>query len=195
MTAGKASRRPTAVSVIGWSWIVLGLLMAVSGVLGLAMAWLMAALGISPQTLQMTGPRGLGVSDWVARHLVPLSVWQGVIGAAVLYVAVMFMRVQEWARTVLEVLTWVTLAYTIGSGVYFAYVLLGGGAQSETLARQIGVPDLRAVGIVADVVVTVIFAVPTYVMARYLRAPVVRDAFLGRDRRGTRGRLGGGGET
>lgn len=171
--------RPTAVSVIGWSWIVLGLLMVVSGGLGLAMVWLMAALGISPQVLQTTGPGALGVSDWVARHLVSLSVWQGVIGAVVLYIAIVFMRMQAWARTVLEVLTWAALAYTLGSGVYFAYIWLWGGAQSAPLARQIGIPNLRAIGIVADVVVTVIFAVPTYVMARYLRAPVVRDAFLG----------------
>lgn len=183
---GVRTSRPTAVSVIGWSWVVLGGLMVVSGGLGLAMAWLMTVLGISAQALQTTGLGELGLSGWVARHLMPLSVWQGVIGAVVLYVAIMFMRLQAWARAVLEVLTWATLAYTVGSGVYFAYVWLGGGHQSVAFARQMGIPNLRTVGVVADIVVTVVFAVPTYVMARYLRAPAVRDAFPGPAGRGGR---------
>jgi hypothetical protein len=179
--ARERDARPTAVGVIGWSWVVLGTLMVLGGGLGLAMAWLMSELGISAQSLNTTGLGGLGLSGWVARHLVPMSMWQGVIGAVVLYIAIMFLRLRPWARTVLEVLTWVTLAYTVGSGLYFAYVWLANGAERAELARQMGITtDLRTIGIVTDAVVTVVFAVPTYLMARYLRAGPVREAFLGR---------------
>jgi hypothetical protein len=155
--------RPTSVTVIGWVWLILGGYMCVGSALVLLM-WLMG------QT-QADGERTV----FLLERLEPLIICtQLVFGAAGFFAGLKFLDLKSWARTVLEVLTWILLVYTVGFGCFWVYTWI-----SQHLSRRL---SGRAIVFgAAGILVTCVFAVPLAIMLRYLRSQRIRGVLRSED--------------
>ena len=158
-------KRPTCVTVIGWAWIVVGVLMGLSAMMGLLLT---IASGGMPEASQ-AGARGMP-DLW---RLLPLLVICQ-MGVAVLGVVsgINFLKLRRWSRCVLEVLSWLLLLFIVGFGVFWL--------SSWLSASTGGAPPVFAlVGAAMGVVITGVYAVPLAIMLKYLRGPKVRSAMIG----------------
>jgi len=167
------AERPTAVTVIGWVWIVYGALKLMGG------AWALAALRL-----------GGGLGDALAGPgfptFLPARILQGAFGslalglkvqmifaAAVTFAAVSLLRLRSWARSAIEVLCWFSLCYvaTFTLGWIWLWRRVSVGAPRPASFRFIGL----TVAIGAAIVLGLAFAS----MIRALRNDEVRRAFRG----------------
>jgi hypothetical protein len=166
------AERPTAVTVIGWVWIVYGTLKLIGG------AWALAALKLGGLGDALAGPGFPTV--------LPTRILQGAFGSlalglkvqmvfatAVAFAAVSLLRLRSWARTAIEVLCWFSLCYvvTFTLGWIWLWRRVSVGAPRPASFRFIGL----TVAIGAAIVLGLAFAS----MIRALRSDEVRRAFRG----------------
>lgn len=112
--------RPAAVVVVGWVFILVSGFMLLSGGSGLAALVLVerASRGALPEAFE-GAPAMFFVQLAFVRHLGVLAALQVVAAVAVFAAAVGFMKLRAWARTFLEVFTWLSLLCLIAVGVVF----------------------------------------------------------------------------
>ena len=104
-----AEKRPTAVSVIGWAWIVLGGLMLLS----------------AGSALVLTSFYG-GFSFPFALNTYRLfSVLELVVGSCGLVAGVSFLKLRLWSRIALETLSWLAIAGILASSVGLMFSVPG----------------------------------------------------------------------
>ena len=101
-------KRPTAVSVVGWVWIVLGALAIPTGALYLTVSLFQPDTGFMPL--------------WYSVLLGAVQCGMGVAGVVC---GVAYLRMTPWSRWALETLCWVLLALIVSSAVSVFFV--GGG--------------------------------------------------------------------
>ncbi len=140
-------KRPTCVTVIGWIWILGG---------GLALAATLVAIGLGA---------------WI--QTMPWVVVVQVSFTALCFVAgFFFLRLQPWARSLVEALTWAMLTLWIALLVYFL------------LATQFGFASgVEPLWVFVGLLVVVVYGVSLVIVLQYLRSGVVRRAFLPRSHR------------
>ncbi len=164
---------PTGIRVTAWMWIISAALVGAGEVLG--------AL-VESMVQQLAGP-GAGVPPELA-GLVASAAKFGVedvlqIAAAVvgLWAGFALLRLEAWARTAIEVLTWLTLAYTLERGIFWT---VAWKTVSGEVAQDAGIPVdqnvLQSAGTATGIVLTIVFAVPLVLMIRYLRGAEARAA-------------------
>jgi len=154
-------KRPTCVSVIGWAWIIIGVNLFLSCVLGLS-AWLM--IGAMSET-ELDRP--------FFRILPLICVLLLAMAVSGLVAGVHFLRLKAWARTVLEVLTWLFLVYTTA---FIVFWLIGWFAATSGYGpRDPG----EIIGAVIGVIIAAGYGVPFIIMLKYLRGDTVRNAIAG----------------
>lgn len=143
--------RPTTVSILGWGWLVVG---------GLGVLWYLASLGMFINFM-MTSP------EWISGD--PMYVWVGGGSTVVQCLAAglgavagwYLLQGRSWARTALEILSWLAVA-EFALGVLVATVgMVGTGAMVI-----IGI-----VAVFASGVLTLPFAASVY----FLRSAEVRE--------------------
>ena len=166
--------RPAGIAAIAWLWIVGGILLLI----GAFLTWAVLSLfGSSlPASVSFGGiPVEIEAMNALQSHGGVLVWTQAGFGALSIYAGAQFLKRRAWARTVIEALTWVSLAYVLVNGVYFLYTW---EAIATDLSKQLMMDSgaLRIVGYVTMVTLTTVFAVPLGVMLKYLRSPVVRRA-------------------
>lgn len=155
--------RPTCVTVIGWFWIVVGGLTVLSGIMGLVVMPLVLS-----RMRQTPFPSGVEI-PWVFRHLISLSLLQLVVAAVLITAGIQLLRLRPWARTVLEIAAWLSLAYILGLGAFMGINIWGFPA--------VGMPTQEKV--IASVMGTIVIALysGTFgLIIRFLRSRRVREA-------------------
>jgi cation transport ATPase len=166
--------RPTAVTVIGWTWLGLGGLILAGGLVLAAVFWsALAAPEVLPGAPPLPPEAGSSVAGLLLRAY-PVAL--ALLGVVSLVAAWAFLRRKWWARSVLEVLTWLALAYVAASLAVFLAVWLSGPLAPANL-RGATLGDVP--GILATVAVSstyVLLLVPLAVMVRMLRSRTVREA-------------------
>lgn len=157
-------KRPTAVTVIGWFWIIVGGLMVLSGGMGsLAfMAW-----GASEHFAD--SDRAPKLFTFMFQHFVVIAGVQGCFGALAAVAGWHFLRLRTWARSILEILSWVGLVCFVSWVVAF-------NIASGSMHRGEGVDSFSVFRIVIAVVSIVIYGVPLGFIIYFLRSAKVRDA-------------------
>lgn len=157
--------RPTCVSVIGWAWIVIGGLMCFAAIMGL-----LGFLIIDRITQgQMRSPH-----VWPVLYTIYpfLSVGQIVLGAFGLFSAFRFLRMESWARTALEILSWFLLFCVVGWGIiWVAFAVFGSSVHR--------LPGPGLLGALMGALISAIYAIPVGIMLKYLRGEKVRNAMTG----------------
>jgi len=140
--------RPTAVTVIGWAWIAIGVLSIFTGLMGFSLqAW--AAAYRLPQ-------------PWLFSVAVPiLQVCFGVVG---IIAGAGLLSFRPWSRLMLEAMSWLLLVLIVGSMV--AAVLFSQGAEL----------GLDPFFLVVAVFTTLLYGLPVAFMIRGLRSEKVRRA-------------------
>jgi hypothetical protein len=124
-------------------------------------------------------PAEFALMNIVFQNLGTLLVLQSIVAILAVGAGTALLRLKAWARMTLEVLSWLALAYCVGFGIYWMYIWF-------SMARH--TPD-GGVGRIADIfqfmgalmgaVVIAVFAVPLWIMIRYLRGSEVRAAISG----------------
>ena len=168
--------RPGTVTVIGWIWICAGAALF----MGVAMAGFSFLIGSHvdvPSNANL--PPELGLINVLLGNVAVLMTIQFAIAAAAIWAGIEFLRLKRWARAVLEILSWATLMWATGFGIYwvYAWVLISG--QSAPTASQ-GAPDaFQLTGAVFGMLTTVVFSIALVVMIWSLRSDQVRRAVAG----------------
>lgn len=101
-----------------------------------------------------------------------LGLWiaaQIIISAFVIVAAIQFIRLRAWARIVLEVVSWLSLAYVIGTGMMGVATL--GNVTGKASPSIFGTAVLMM-----SVGTMVVFAVPLIVVIWYLRGETITKA-------------------
>lgn len=167
--------RPASVSRVSWIWIVSGALIIISGVMSTgAFSGLPAFM--SDEDLPRQVPSVAAVMGGLSHYLVWVTVLQMAMAVPAIVAGVYYLKLRAWARGILELLTWLSLAVLIGFAFFWPPLWV---TLSEHLLPKDGSIDLERVkvaGAVAGAAVMLVMAVPLAVMIRSLRSKAVRDA-------------------
>ncbi len=134
---------------------------------------------IVPPSLPAEAPWPAQIVPAMFDYLGLLCGLQLLVAIFVLVAAIQFLRLRAWARTALEVVTWLQLIYTVGFG------LLWVGAWASIASNlpaggdlPISAGALTAVGVAMGVGIALVFAVPCAVIIWVLRGEPVRRAMI-----------------
>ena len=112
-----SSKRPAVVTFVGWAYVLVSLLMLLSGLMGIVAVILVEAAGREGLPKALEGaPAMFYVTLVFVRHFGALAFLQVVVASLVLFCAAKFMRLRAWARSALELFTWLSLLGLLSSG-------------------------------------------------------------------------------
>lgn len=168
-------QRPTSVTVIGWLSIGLGIITAFSGLFALIVFSTMP-----PQTpqgpLPSNFPPPFALMFKLFDYFPFFAGGQLAVAAAMIIGGAAFLKCKAWARTLLEVLAWLGLAYLVAFGAFWLYGVasMGPSGPQDPGAPPLFFPMLFAMGLL----VILSFLVPTIVVIKVLRGATVRRAMV-----------------
>ena len=151
--------RPTCITVIGWAWIVIGGLMAISALLALIGFVMMPNDALNDPNI-----------PGIFKYFPILIFFQIAFSILGLYSGINFLKLRKWTRITLEIQTWILLLFTSCFMVYWIYSWVG-------ISSNAGDMSFRIIGAVMGLVMSAIYIVPLIIMLRYLRGDKVKDAF------------------
>jgi len=153
-------KRPTSVTVISWAWIIIGALMFFSG-----------AMAIFANNLASSNLSD--IDKPLMMKLFPvMALIQMCIAAIGFYSGIRFLKLVQWARLYLEILTWIVALFLIGFMIFFFTQLSSFGV--EEAPGQIDI-----VMYVMSSVIFLVYGFPLFFMLRALRSEKVRKAVAG----------------
>jgi hypothetical protein len=147
--------RPRAVTVIGWTWLVIALIRAGNGLLG-CFVWRFGGFdqGIPFLPIEsLKAARAVG-ADVVLRHGSTLFAIQIVVASSVAYLAWSLLKMKPWARTVMIAVACLGVLLTLAiSGIVAAATLAlvreaSASASEAAQARLAGLAVAAAIGCV-----------------------------------------------
>lgn len=144
--------RPTCVAVIGWFWIIVGGLMCFAAFMSLFVSV------ITGQVLRAR-PEASGVFRLVPLFI-PVQLSIGIVGVIS---GANFLQLKRWSRSVLEVLSWLSLILIIAFGIFWLSTLV-----PWTSDAGHGHSEFIAFGIVIGLFNTAICGVPLGIVVKYL---------------------------
>jgi O-antigen ligase len=118
-------KRPTCVTVIGWAWIVVAILMCLSAVMALFASSMMLSQISSEQ------PDAAKNIPTFFRFFPLLAVMQLCVAIFGIISGINFLKLKAWSRTALEILTWLTLLFVIGFMIFWVASWLFGTTSSH----------------------------------------------------------------
>jgi hypothetical protein len=168
-----ASERPRAVTVIGWTFLVLAMLRVLNN--GIAyLYWRFGGLREGLPIPGISNPKSpLHFVDGIIRNLGAFVMAQAAIAAVVAIVAWNLLRLRPWARAVLETFCWIALLLLAAFTSFFI------AAWMHALAGETGVEAarMRLWGPVVAACVAVLAGGLLGATIWFLRRPHVRRAF------------------
>ena len=167
-------QRPTSVTVIGWVFIGVGILSTLAGGFGLIVSLLVP---FRPPATELTVDASptFRVMEFVLRFYSAIAVVQLCVAVLTIVAGAAFLRLKTWARTALEVLTWLGLMYSVCFGVFWLWSL---ASMLRTAAPGTG-NGLGYVMFGFGLVTIFGFLIPLIIILRTLRGQTVRNAVLG----------------
>lgn len=168
--------RPTAVTIIGWVFIVSGALALTAAVMGLA-AWWAVPPPRSARLLQPPPDAPLPIV-WVSALLDVfggLATAQGAAGAVAMIAGAQFLRLRRWTRPVLEALAWLALVFVVGFGLVWVSTWISVTARMPDTG---GVPQriFTMMGVMMGLGTAVVWGLLLAVIIMLLRSAAVRRA-------------------
>lgn len=173
MPSAEVRERPGVVSVIGWVWLVLALLLAAKALIDVVVWRVMKpAMPVLVDIAGGRSPEPPRYLQFVVEHLTEVKIAQAVLWIGVAAVAAGFLRLRPWARTAMQAFGWLGLAYM---GCVIAISLAAwrqippaavGPSSSERAGMLVG--GFAVSGLIVAVLIAMIVA---------LRRREVREAF------------------
>lgn len=169
-----AVKRPTGITITAWLWIVMGGLMIFSAVMG-GFAYTMMGNMSPPPSSSSKMPAEFAVMNSIFQYFGVLLLLQGIAAVVAIWAGVSLLRLKQWARTAIEVLSWIAFLYTVGFGIFWIYMWVSMTGHVPAGAA-VNVGSFQVMGAITGVIVTAVFAVPLWMMIRYLRGVEARTA-------------------
>lgn len=160
-------KRPTCVTVIGWTWIIYGGFMFLSAPLSI---YFLVKSSEILQTLKHPPP--ISDTTFLFRYVTltaTIQIFMGIIG---LVSGINFLKLKAWSRNVLEIFSWIMFLFTVGNGIYMTYfspMALEYSVQQSDITREI-----------VSIAFTVLYAGFFCIMVKYLRGVEVKNAIAGK---------------
>ena len=150
--------RPTCISVIGWAWIIIGGLMTISALFALIGFMMMPEEAMEDPNVPM-----------IFNFIPVIIIFQIAFSLIGIYSGINFLKLRQWARSVLEIQTWILLVFTSIFMIYWIYSWVGLSSEIEDMGFSI-------LGAVMGLVMSAVYIVPLIIMLRYLRGDKVKKA-------------------
>ena len=149
----KRKKRPTCVTAIGWTWIVLGALFVLAAAGDIMARQILSEWTQNKQDVQ-------GVFEFRPLHTIVA------VGVSLLTITsgINFLRLRRWSRHVLEVMTWLMLLYVVCSGVFF---LIAEGQDPFDIFYAVTI-----------IITTSVQGILLIIMLKYLRGSKVKNAMI-----------------
>lgn len=159
--------------LIAWAWILSGLLNGFGALAGVFSAGLLHGLATTgvPQAAQSLGG-ALGTS----RYAVASALFQLALSVVAVLAGIDFLRLKAWARTALEWLSWLSLAYLAVAMIYWWRFWNAFTASGSFAGVSVDLAPYRTPGLILGALLIAALAVPLGLMIRALRGPAVRRA-------------------
>jgi len=102
---------------------------------------------------------------------------QIVFAVFVLFAGIQFLKLHAWARTALEVVSWLGLVYVVGSFVLFVVSWMSMTSTASVVEGTHSPPAMfRVFGAFMVTVVMAVWAVPLVVIVKFLRGATIINA-------------------
>jgi len=170
--------RPKAVTVVGWLYMITGLFMLLTGVAAIASMLLVTTAGDNGMAETLSGaPAMLKVTVVFIRYFAAVAVFQVIAAVALLVSAAQFLKLRAWARSALEVFTWLSLVGAIVVGGLWAYSWAKITADiSPEMASPLSPGNFSLIGAVIWAGLALVVVGVSVVMIRFLRDEEVRKS-------------------
>lgn len=167
MTEVKPSR-PTCVIVISWFWIIVGVIMAFSALMG-ALAFMSIRQMPDHKFSTLASSHHIAFFSFLLRHFIIIAFLQIGIAIVSITAGINFLRLRSWARTVLGILSWLCLPFVFGFGFFWLLELVMKMPESPTHTFSI-------ISLFMSVLFTAFYSIPLIVIIHFLRSKAVRAA-------------------
>jgi len=165
---------PKHVTLIAGIWIVLGIAATGSGVLlALPIPGMEEMARKTSLSSSTDVPRFIAIVEGVLiRHLHAVGVGQLLLGVFMLVSGIQFRRRRAWARTSLEVMSWVGLSWFVGSALFWGLTWVAAAREGARVDEGLAMTASGAIAI------SVGFGYILVRMIQSLRSETIRDAVV-----------------
>ena len=170
---------PTAVTILGWSYLVIAALILVRSAGELSANYPVISVvlwGDSELYEALMSKMPERMKSWLLYKTISNTTQVVIMGAAV-YASLFFLNLKEWARRALEYLTWSELVYQMGAKLYYVTHIENQLASLKDLPPGAGPPENMAIHLtlwaIGGLGAWFIFC---YLMMRYLQSEAVKGA-------------------
>jgi hypothetical protein len=165
--------RPTSVTVIGWLFVGFGALALLGGIFGTIMSFLIP-FPDEPAAKMIDAPPPFRLMSRLFDYFGFLAAAQVAVAIIMICSGVAFLRLQSWARTAIEAVTWLGLTYNLAFGAFWiwAVVTMWREVPAEAGEAAMFFPVFIAFG----AAMIVAFSIPPIVIIRVVRGHTVRTA-------------------
>jgi hypothetical protein len=167
------SARPTGITITASLWIVVGVFMLFSAVMGGLLYWIMRPMDMPGMQAGELPPEFI-IMNRVFQNFGVFVGIQCIVALVGIWAGIDLLRLKGWARSAIEVLCWLGVVWTIGFAGYWVYMWISMTGEAPRGAGPIG--TFQLMGAIMGVFGMLIFAVPLGMMIRYLRGNQVREA-------------------
>jgi len=171
--------RPTSVTVISWVWIIMGILMILSGAMGFFSFTMMQEMSggeaFPPSQLPPDFPAEMKPMMFIFSYFQLIAALQVVVAIIAIVSGINFLKCRKWARTTLETLTWMALTYIVVFGIYwvFMWISMTGNIPQEQIPQGMG--NFKYFGAIMGIIVNLMFGAPLVVMLVKLKGSVIKS--------------------
>lgn len=171
-------KRPTSVTVIGWIFIVVAVLMILGGAMGLvAFSFIHPSGGSTVPPMPKDVGRTFAVMSIVFQYFGLLASLQIVFAIFILIAGIQFLKLRAWARIALEIVSYLGLIYTVGFGTFWVVSWISVTSRFPVAESTVGPPALFNIfGAVMGIVVIAVCVVPLIVIIKFLRGETIKEA-------------------
>jgi hypothetical protein len=171
-------KKPASVTAIGWVFIVSAILMILSGVFGFIAYRFIQQMGVimpPPMSEEILVPFRILTS--FLKYFGLLAFSQIIFAIFILIASIQFLKLRAWARTALEVVSWLSLVYIVGFGIFGVIAWLNMTPSLPVEAESIGpLARFNILGAIMGIAVIVVSSISFIVIIKFLRGTIIREA-------------------
>ncbi len=170
-------KRPTAITVIGWIFLVSSILMILSGGLGFIAFSFMKQMAEEMPPISEELPKQFQILRIIFQNFGIIALLQVALAIFVLMTSIYFLQLRKWARAALEIITWLGLFSVVGFGIFWVVSWITITSNIPVSEVPSGPPPMfNIIGAIMGCVVTVVWAVPLIIIIIFLRGKTIKNA-------------------
>lgn len=166
------STRPKSITVISWFWIIIGIIMTFSALMGLIAFYSVKQVPQDGFSTLLDSSQ-FSLFQFVLDHFIPATLLQLCISVFSIIAGINFLRLRAWARTLVVILSWVCLSFVVCFGSFWIFEWIM--KLQEAAPHKLGV-----IGLIMNVLFIALYSIPLIVIVRSVRSNKVRMAVSNR---------------